>query len=292
MQPIIVGISFQHTGKIYHFDASHIPDVQVGDHIIVETSRGRQIGRVIVLLDNKPQVSGEKLKTVERRATPRDLLLREMWRNKENDALRACQSRAAELKLEGIKIVMAEFSFDGNRLTFVYCSESEDKANLKSLRNDMSKRFSGSQIELRQIGPRDAAKTMGGMGACGIENRCCSKFLTDFSPISIKMAKEQGISLTPGEITGMCGRLRCCLVYEFDQYSEARKELPKKGKRVVTPLGEGKVVATLPLSLEVIVALPDVGEREFHRDLLEPWDEQESLRRIKQETAERQKSKT
>jgi cell fate regulator YaaT (PSP1 superfamily) len=120
------------------------------------------------------------------------------------------------------------------------------------------------------------------MGACGLETRCCSKFLTDFSPISIKMAKEQGISLTPNEITGMCGRLRCCLIYEYEQYVEARKQLPKRNKRVVTPKGEGKVVDVLPLTNKVVVAI-EAEERSqwltFDRDEIEPWDELEALRR-------------
>ncbi len=122
----------------------------------------------------------------------------------------------------------------------------------------MQKQHPKSQVEMRQIGPRDMAKILGGMGACGMENRCCSKFLTEFSPISIKMAKEQGISLTPQEITGMCGRLRCCLVYEYEQYSEARKELPKRNKRVVTPLGEGKVVEVNPLQMTIRVEIQDL----------------------------------
>jgi cell fate regulator YaaT (PSP1 superfamily) len=143
----------------------------------------------------------------------------------------------------------------------------------------MQKQYPQSQVEMRQIGPRDVAKLLGGMGACGLETRCCSKFLTEFSPISIKMAKEQGISLTPQEITGMCGRLRCCLVYEYEQYAAARKELPKRNKRVVTPMGEGKVLDVNPLRMTIRVELPDVGGREFHRNQVEPWDELEALRR-------------
>jgi cell fate regulator YaaT (PSP1 superfamily) len=131
---------------------------------------------------------------------------------------------------------------------------------------------------MRQIGPRDVAKILGGMGACGLENRCCSMFLTEFSPISIKMAKEQGISLTPSEITGMCGRLRCCLVYEYEQYVEARKQLPKRGKRVVTPQGEGKVVDVFPLKGSVMVEFESGGHAEFVQMDLQPWDELEALR--------------
>ncbi len=173
----------------------------------------------------------------------------------------------------------------------MFSTEIEDKVDLKSLRKDMQRIFPEAQVEMRQIGPRDVAKLLGGMGACGLETRCCSKFLTEFSPISIKMAKEQGISLTPSEITGMCGRLRCCLIYEYEQYVAARKELPKRNKRVVTPDGEGKVLDVFPLRNVILVELdPKPSDRpqdrperpvwrEFNRDDVEPWDELEALRR-------------
>ncbi len=183
-------------------------------------------------------------------------------------------------------MVAAEYSFDGTRLTFMFSSESEDKADLKSLRHDMQKKYQPSQVEMRQIGPRDMAKMLGGMGACGLETRCCSKFLTEFSPVSIKMAKEQGISLTPQEITGMCGRLRCCLVYEYEQYAAARKELPKRNKKVVTPMGEGKVVDVSPLLFTVRVEILGTGVREFQRDEIQPWDELEALRRKSEQPCE------
>ncbi len=138
--------------------------------------------------------------------------------------------------------------------------------DLKSLRQDMQRQYAPAVVELRQIGPRDVAKLLGGMGACGLETRCCSRFLTEFSSISIRMAKEQGISLTPTEITGMCGRLRCCLIYEYDTYVEARKGLPKRNKRIATPFGEGKVVDVLPLAGKVRVDIPEVGIREFTRE--------------------------
>ena len=193
-----------------------------------------------------------------------------------------CRARAAELKLDGVKIVAAEYNYDGTRLAFLFSTESEDKVDLKSLKKDMQDLYPNTHTEMRQIGPRDVAKLLGGMGACGLETRCCSKFLTDFSPISIKMAKEQGISLTPEEITGMCGRLRCCLVYEYEQYAEARKQLPKRNKHVVTPRGEGKVMDVLPMSNKVIVAL-ETEERTqwvtFDKDEIQPWDELEALRR-------------
>jgi cell fate regulator YaaT (PSP1 superfamily) len=278
MQPIIVGIRFAPIGKSYHFDASAFPSIKIGDHVIVETSRGKQLGEVTQIVPH-PVDSHEGWKLVERLASPRDLVLRRIWAQKELEAMIACRERAAKLKLDGVKIVASEFSFDGTRLTFMFSTETEDKADLKSLRHDMQKQYQPSQVEMRQIGPRDVAKLLGGMGACGMESRCCAKFLTDFSPISIKMAKEQGISLTPTEITGICGRLRCCLVYEYEQYAEARKELPKRNKHVVTPLGEGKVIDSNPLRMTVRVEIPDIGHREFSRDDIEPWDELEALRR-------------
>jgi hypothetical protein len=125
------------------------------------------------------------------------------------------------------------------------------------------------------------------MGACGLENRCCSMFLTEFSPISIKMAKEQGISLTPSEITGMCGRLRCCLVYEYEQYVAARKGLPKRGKRVVTPEGEGKVLDVYPLKQSVLVELDKGQRQEFPHTEIQPWDELEALRQKSQAPCDR-----
>ena len=261
-ESIVVGVRFSKVGKVYHFEANGLIDLKPGDHVVVETSRGWQLGQVAQILDGveKPP---EGWKPIDRRATPRDLLLRQLWQQKEAEVVENCKTRANELNLAGIKIVSAEYSFDGSRLTILFSSETEEKYDLKSLRGDMQKMLSPSQVEMRQIGPRDVAKLLCGMGACGKETRCCCAFLTEFSSISIRMAKEQGISLTPSEITGMCGRLRCCLIYEYDQYVEARKSLPKRNKRVRTPDGEGKVVDVVPLREAVLVELPDVGVREY-----------------------------
>ena len=161
----------------------------------------------------------------------------------------------------------------------MYNNDSEEKVELKSLRSDIGKKYPNSHVDLRQIGPRDVAKIIGGMGACGLGKRCCSNFITDFSPISIRMAKEQGISLTPAEITGMCGRLRCCLLYEYEHYVAARKGLPKRGKKVKTPRGDGKVTHVHPLTMSVTVDIIKEGKSEFSRDEIEPWNELEALRR-------------
>ena len=293
MKPPIIGVRFTKIGKIYHFDGTAVSDVKVGEHVIVDTSRGKNLGEVAILLKETPPAPDDGgWRRIERRASPRDLLLKQSWQSKQTEAMIECRARASELKLEGVKIVAAEYNYDGSRLAFLFSTESEEKVDLKSLKRDMQNKFPTPTIELRQIGPRDVAKLLGGMGACGLETRCCSQFLTEFSPISIKMAKEQGISLTPSEITGMCGRLRCCLVYEYEQYVAARKELPKRNKRVITPKGEGKVVDIMPMSNTVMVLLDsEPGERNypvaFDREELQPWDELEALRRKSQAPCDR-----
>jgi cell fate regulator YaaT (PSP1 superfamily) len=282
-EPFVVGIRFQKVGKIYHFDAGDWRDIRVGDFAVVDTTRGHQLGEVIQILNNPTRPPEGSWKSIKRIATPRDLVLRQLWQKKELEATINCRARAAELAIPGVKIVTSEFSFDGTRLSFLFSTEEETKVELKSLRSAMQRIYPRSIVEMRQIGPRDVAKMLGGMGACGIESRCCSMFLTEFSPISIKMAKEQGISLTPSEITGMCGRLRCCLVYEYEQYVEARKQMPKRGKRVVTAQGEGKVLDVYPLRQAVVVLLDKGTHEEFPLADIEPWDELENLRRKSQE---------
>jgi len=283
MNPNIIGVRFTKIGKIYHFDSSAIPNLGVGEHVIVDTSRGRHLGEVVQLLKETPGKPEGGWRSVERRATPRDLLLLQSWQSKQTEAMINCRARVAELHLDGVKIVAAEYNYDGTRLAFLFSTESEEKVDLKSLKKDMQSLYPNTHMEMRQIGPRDVAKIIGGMGACGLEARCCSMFLTEFSPISIKMAKEQGISLTPNEITGMCGRLRCCLIYEYEQYVEARKQLPKRNKRVITPKGEGKVVDLLPMSNQVMVLIEaEEGKRiteTFDLEELQPWDELEALKR-------------
>ena len=278
MEPYIVGIRFQKVGKVYHFNASHCSDIQVGDFAIVETSRGRQLGEIIqVVSDPVPPPEGT-WKPIHRKATARDLVLRQIWQKKELEATINCRAKLAEINIPGVKIVGSEFTFDGSRLSILYSTESESKIDLRKLNTTMQRMYPRSRVEMRQIGPRDVAKMLGGMGACGLDNRCCSMFLTEFSPISIKMAKEQGISLTPSEITGMCGRLRCCLIYEYEQYVEARKIMPKRGKRVVTPTGEGKVDDVFPLKQSVFVILDNGTRSEFDLMDIQPYEELEALR--------------
>lgn len=273
----IVGVRFSKVGKIYNFEATKFENLQKGDVVVVETSRGWQLGEVITILSHVEKSKDCSWKPLDRVATPKDLMQRQYWQSKEEEVVEQCANRVKELKLHGVKIVTSEYSFDGTRLNILFSSDSDAKVELKSLRSDMQRLFAPAQVDLRQIGPRDVAKIMGGMGACGLETRCCSRFITEFSSISIKMAKEQGISLTPTEITGMCGRLRCCLIYEYENYIEARKLLPKRNKRVITPDGEGKVVDVFPLRGTVLVELPEIGKREYEKAEIHLADEQEII---------------
>lgn len=269
----VAGVRFFEVGKVYHFSYAHIPDLAVGDHVVVETTRGVQLGQVTDFVVPEPGGDLRDYKPVLRRATPADLMSQRLWKDRELEALITCREKAAEVGgLQDAKFVAAQYNFDGSLLTFLY--SAEDKLNTNKLRAVLQRGFR-AKIDLRQIGPRDVAKLIGGMGACGIP-RCCSTFLTDFSPISIKMAKAQGISLNPTEITGMCGRLRCCLIYEYEQYVEARKQLPKRNKRVGTPHGEGKVIDVHPLR-DAVTVLVEETQYVVNREDLVPLDELAAL---------------
>lgn len=270
----VAGVRFHKIGKVYHFDHTPFPDLQLHDWVIVETARGRQMGEVVAFAtpgENAPAA----YRTILRVATPRDLLLRQYWQDREPEALELVRRRASELRqYNGVRFVAAMYSYDGALLTILYSAVGDDRPNVNKLWQELNRHFP-AQLELRQIGPRDVAKLLGGFGACG-ELRCCSTFLTDFSPVSIKMAKMQGISLNPTEITGMCGRLRCCLVYEYEQYVQARQHLPKKNKHVGTPHGEGRVVDVMPLQDAVLVMVEDAYHTVKREELI-PLEELEAL---------------
>lgn len=270
-----IGIRFQKLGKLYHFKVGSHKDVVPGDYVVVETKRGKQLGQVIAFIPPEEVNRQKGLRAVQRRATPRDMVMKQVWESKELDALITCREEAARAGVADAKFVKAEFSFDGSWLIISYTTENK-RLDLRQVQSALG-RILRTRVEMQQVGPRDVAKMMGGYGACGIP-RCCSTFLTEFSPISIRMAKEQGISLSPQEITGMCGRLRCCLIYEYEQYVEAKKQLPRVGKIIGTPHGEGRVVDVRPLRDAVVV---QVGE-EYHevpRPQLEPLEELEALKK-------------
>ncbi len=268
-QNFVIGVQFEDVGKHYYFDASRYPDLEPGDPVVVRTSRGLQLAHISQVGIDEEDLDLRSFKSVERPATPKDLMIRKSLALKEKALTEQIREHLNENDLSGVKIVSVEFSLDGNRLFILLNSESSVNYNIKRLHGDIQKMVKDVHLELRQIGPRDAAKLIRGMGACGMENRCCSKFLTEFSSISIRMAKTQDISLTPSEITGMCGRLRCCLMYEYDQYVEAIKTLPKRKRRVKTPMGEGRVIQILPLRQAVIVDLPEIGPRQFSKEELD-----------------------
>jgi len=274
----VVGIRFQPLGKLYHFKVFQMPDLQVGDYVIVSTSRGQELGKVIDFVSDKVLPSGRDIKPIKRIATSQELVVYRTFQKRELEVMIDCRTKVVELGLSGVKIAEAKFSFDGSRLMVFYNVEGDEKVDLRELRKLVQRSNRKSRVELRQVGPRDVAKILGGMGACGLEERCCSKFLTEFSPISIRMAKAQGISLNPQEITGLCGRLRCCLLYEYDLYVEARAHLPKRNKRVITPVGEGKVVEVLPLKQSVVVLLEGDRKVECRKDEIQPYEELTALK--------------
>jgi cell fate regulator YaaT (PSP1 superfamily) len=275
VMPAIIGVRFQKLGKIYHFDAgSYVESIRPGDYVMVTTSRGKQIGQVICFVTGAAPNEGER-RTIDRLASAQDLLLQRTWKEREEETLAVVKDRAQALKIKGVRFHAAIFDFDGTHLSILYSTETDEKLDLKPLRSDIAQRFSHQQIELRQIGPRDVARHLCGLGACGLQERCCAQFLGEFNPISIKMAKAQGISLNPGEITGMCGRLRCCLIYEYDQYAEARQRLPKRGKRVQTPRGPGRVAEVFPLRDGILVDLgEELGTAEFQSGEIHLLEEQ------------------
>jgi cell fate regulator YaaT (PSP1 superfamily) len=264
---LVAGVRFQKIGKLYHFDFGGHPELKQGDYVIVDTRRGRQMGQVMSF--TAPDENRD-VRRILRTATPRDLVLQQHWEAQQDEALEICREVASSLRsLSDVKFVAAQYNYDGSAITFLF--SAEQKIDTTVLQKRLQRKFE-ARVEMRQIGPRDVAKLLGGFGACGI-TRCCSTFLTDFSPISIKMAKAQGISLNPSEITGMCGRLRCCLVYEYEQYVEARRQLPRRNKRIGTPHGEGKVLDQLPLKDAVLVDLGDSGRKVVDREDIIPLEE-------------------
>ena len=281
--PKFAGVRFQPVGKVYTYIADAFPQLKVGDWVIVDTQRGKQMGQVATV--KRPRNVGDmsSYKRIERLAGGRDMVMRHYYENKELEAMIACRAESKTLDMP-IKIVRAEYSFDGQSLTFLFSSDQEERIETNDLRQVMGRLYR-ARIDFRQISPREVAKVIGGMGACGIEQRCCSRFLTDFSPISIKHAKEQGLSLNPHDITGMCGRLRCCLIYEYEQYVEARRQLPKKNAIVGTPSGQGKVVDHMPMRDSVLVVIGE-GEAakaiEVHRQDIVPLEE---LKRLQDKAA-------
>jgi len=246
----IVGVRFKRAGRIYYFDAAGV-ELEVNDHVVVQTARGLELGQVVIA---PKQVLAsdlnEPLKPVVRKAEPEDIKRAEELADKEGEALAECARLIAKLNLP-MKLISAEYNLDGNRLTFFF--SADERVDFRELVRELTSRLK-MRVELRQVGPRDEAKLTGGFGRCG-RPLCCTSFLSEFAPISIRMAKEQNLPLNPMKISGVCGRLLCCLLYENEQYREMKARMPKEGQKVSTPMGPAKVMGGNPLKETVLVEL-------------------------------------
>lgn len=260
---LVCGVRFRGAGKVYHFDPRDVP-VTVDDYVIVSTARGDEMGQVTEAPHDvmASQIVGD-LKPVLRKASSNDIERAEQYREREIEAVTVCQEHIGKVGLQ-MKVVSAEFSYDGSRLTFYFTAEN--RVDFRALVRDLARTFR-ARIDLRQIGVRDEAKLVGGLGPCG-RPLCCATWLTQFSPVSIRMAKQQNLPLSPMEISGLCGRLLCCLTYENDYYREVRGMFPKVGRAVDTPYGRGKVIKVSVLRETVTLLLEDGSTAEMTADQL------------------------
>ena len=232
----VIGVRFENAGKLYFFDPGELWPTP-GDYVLVETSRGVEFGEVVTgIKEIDDSTLQSPLKPVVRIATAEDIQHNKDNKAAQHEAYEVCQKKIAEHKLD-MKLVSVEYTFDNSKILFYFTANG--RVDFRSLVKDLAGVFK-TRIELRQIGVRDEAKMLGGLGVCG-RPICCGTFLGDFQPVSIKMAKEQNLSLNPTKISGVCGRLMCCLKYEQDQYEATRKKMPKVGKEVITPDGPGVV---------------------------------------------------
>lgn len=254
----VSGIRFKSVGKIYYFDAGNLA-IKAGDHVIVETSRGIEYGTVVIA---KKQVADDEivppLKKILRKATEEDE--KAIIKNKEleKEALKVCQEKVREHNLD-MKLIDVEYTFDHNKVLFYFTADG--RVDFRDLVRDLAGVFK-TRIELRQIGVRDESKLLGGLGICG-RQLCCNLFLSDFAPVSIKMAKEQNLSLNPTKISGTCGRLMCCLKHEQEVYEDIARSTPGVGSVVKTPDGKGQVTAVSPLKGILTVAVEYGDEKEL-----------------------------
>ena len=255
----VIGVRFRTAGKIYFFSPGGL-ELKAGDKVIVETARGVEFGSVVTGIKEVPddQIS-QPLKPVIRIATQDDVRREAKNREKEKDAFKICQEKIRKHGLE-MKLIDAEYTFDNNKVLFYFTADG--RIDFRQLVKDLASIFK-TRIELRQIGVRDETKILGGIGICG-RCLCCHTYLTEFAPVSIKMAKEQNLSLNPTKISGVCGRLMCCLTNEEETYEELNSHLPSIGDYVTTPeklKGEVQSVNVLRQTVKVIVSL-DNDEKE------------------------------
>lgn len=262
----IIGVRFKNAGKIYYFARNGIA-VQKGDSVIVETARGTECGEVVLPASQIDETNwGQPIKPALRVATAQDLEQIRKNREKEENAFQVCSEKVRQHGLE-MKLIDVEYTFDNSKVLFYFTADG--RVDFRELVKDLASVLK-TRIELRQIGVRDEAKMLGGLGICGREF-CCSTFLGEFQPVSIKMAKEQGLSLNPTKISGTCGRLMCCLKYEQNAYEDLLRITPRQGASVQTPEGRGTVTevslltGNLKIQLEKNVGMP-APPAVFHRD--------------------------
>jgi len=253
----VVGVKFRDHGRIYDYDSTEF-SLKERDIVMVEADPGPELGFVVRMpMERGPAYFPKPLKKIIRLADEKDMERGQRNLYQEREAKRLCLSKIREHNLS-MKLIGVESFFDGSKIIFYFVSEG--RVDFRALVKDLASAFK-TRIEMRQVGVRNEAKMIGGIGNCGREFCCCS-FLKDFEPVSVKMAKEQNLALNPQKISGACGRLMCCLAYEIDTYTELKKDLPKVGKRVVTPQGPGKVVQQNVIYRKVRVALEDGKEIE------------------------------
>ena len=254
----VAGIRFKRVGKIYYFDPSDLV-LKAGDRVIVETSRGIEYGTVVIA---KKSVTDDEivppLKKIIRKATEEDEKTIEKNAQMEKEAMALCQEKIKKHNLD-MKLIDVEYTFDHNKVLFYFTADG--RVDFRELVRDLAGVFK-TRIELRQIGVRDESKMLGGLGICG-RQLCCNLFLSDFAPVSIKMAKEQSLSLNPTKISGTCGRLMCCLKNEQEAYEYLLKKTPSVGSVVKTPDGEGTVTQVSLLKGNVTVALGNEEDRQI-----------------------------
>ena len=258
----VIGVRFRNVGKIYYFSPKDL-EIHTGDHVIVETARGIEYGHVVLApRDVEDEKVIQPLKEVIRIANPQDDKKEEINRKKEKEAFQVCLKKIREHSLE-MKLIDVEYTFDNNKILFYFTADG--RIDFRELVKDLAALFK-TRIELRQIGVRDETKILGGIGICG-RPLCCHTYLSEFVPVSIKMAKEQNLSLNPTKISGVCGRLMCCLKNEEETYEELNRKLPNTGDRVTTPeglKGEVQSVNVLRQLVKVIVDVEDEKEiREY-----------------------------
>ncbi len=258
----VIGVRFKNTGKVYYFDPGQ-EKLSCGERVIVETARGVECGEVAMAnREVNDSTIVQPLRKLVRKATKDDLRRAEENRRKEKDAFRICEEKIAERGLE-MKLVEVEYTFDNSKILFYFTADG--RVDFRELVKDLASQFR-TRIELRQIGVRDEAKMLGGMGICG-RPFCCGSFLGGFQPVSIKMAKEQGLSLNPVKISGACGRLMCCLKYEQEAYQDLLRTTPKVNALVSTPEGKGVVIDQNLLTRKLTVRLdkdPEAAPKVFH----------------------------